>query len=227
MSSISCIIPAYNEETRIGKVLDVVIAQKNIDEIIVIDDGSSDNTKGIVTMYPGVKLIIHSKNEGKSKSISDGIIKASGSHLLFLDADLVGFNQKNLDDLIRPVITQRADMSMSLRGNTPKIWRIINLDYISGERLLPRNAFDQKSIECISKIPHFGLEVFMNEIIIIKKYRIKIVSWPNVNSPYKHSKYGWYHGTKEDVFMLRDIFNTVPLHKLFKQILCMRKSSIK
>lgn len=223
---ISCVIPAYNEEARIGAVLDIVTSCLSIDEIIVVDDCSRDKTSEVVAKYNNVKLITKTINEGKSKAIYDGINITTGECLLFIDADLVGLNVKNIADLIEPVLKGESDISISLRKNAPKIWRAIGLDYISGERLLPREMFDGE-LDKILALPKFGLEVYMNDIIIKKGYKIKVVNWPNVESPFKVSKYGWRKGIKGDFFMIFDMIRTVSSVKLLYQIIKMKKLSVK
>ncbi|MFH0876549.1 MAG: glycosyltransferase family 2 protein [archaeon] len=90
---ISCIIPAYNEENSIAKVLQAVKKVRTIDEIIVVDDGSKDNTSKIAKGL-GVKIIKHKKNRGKGAAIKTGIMSSVGDILLFLDADLQSISPK-------------------------------------------------------------------------------------------------------------------------------------
>ncbi|HEY5501219.1 MAG TPA: glycosyltransferase family 2 protein, partial [Candidatus Humimicrobiaceae bacterium] len=90
MKKVSCIIPAYNEGERIEKILNIIIGHPLIYEIIVIDDGSKDNTKEIIEKFEGITFIKHEKNQGKSISVYDGIVKATGEYILMLDADLIG-----------------------------------------------------------------------------------------------------------------------------------------
>jgi len=90
---LSIIIPVYNEEKTIIKILKKI--KKNSSnlvkyEIIVINDGSTDNTKKLLEdnkeLYD--KLLINEKNKGKGFSVKKGITNASGSHVIFQDADL-------------------------------------------------------------------------------------------------------------------------------------------
>ncbi len=89
---ISLIIPAYNEQKRIGNTLRC--AQKYFSrqeyswEIIVVDDGSIDNTQGVVSAgFPHVHLIRHEQNRGKGFAVKTGMAAANGEFLLYYDAD--------------------------------------------------------------------------------------------------------------------------------------------
>lgn len=222
MVKISCIIPTYNEEARITGVLNVISTHPLIDEVIVVDDGSKDNTRSIVSRFPNVHLIIHEKNQGKSKAIYTGIRASQGEFLLFVDADLVGLNADNITSLITPILDNVADVSISLRRNAPKMWHRVGIDYISGERVFRKETI-AKHLEDIPTLPKFGLEVFFNRWIIKGKCRIKIVPWDNVDSPYKYKKYGWYVGIREDIKMTLDILETVSIIGPIYQIIQMLK----
>ena len=139
MKKISCIIPAYNEGKRIASVLDIVIGHPLISEVIVVDDGSSDDTRDVVARYSSIKLIALEKNGGKSAAIVEGVRQAENELILFLDADLSGLSANALSSLIEPVQSGKADVSISLRHNSPLQWRLMGLDYISGERVFSKN----------------------------------------------------------------------------------------
>ncbi len=90
---LSLIIPAFNEEKRISKTIKAVsgyFQKKGFSvEIIVVDDGSTDKTADIVRSFTdlNIKLISLTKNSGKGFAIRKGIESASGSYILFTDAD--------------------------------------------------------------------------------------------------------------------------------------------
>jgi dolichyl-phosphate beta-glucosyltransferase len=92
----SIVIPAYNESTRLRATLDRVLAfirERRWDaEVLVVNDGSRDGTGEIVEQYaalhPIVRLIQNPGNRGKGYSVRNGMLHASGSILLFSDADL-------------------------------------------------------------------------------------------------------------------------------------------
>ncbi len=225
MNKVSCVIPAYNEEDRIKNVLDVIYDNPLINEIIVIDDCSSDNTKEIIKKYKNITFLLHEKNEGKSKSVYDGIKLSKGDFILLLDADLIGLTKDNILKLIEPVVDDKADISISLRSNTPLFWKIIGIDYISGERVIPRKYL-MEQIEEIPLLPGFGLEVFINSIIIKNSLKIKIVNWNNVESPYKYKKYGYIKGIKSDIKMILEIFKTVGVWGTMQQIFKMNNLKV-
>jgi glycosyltransferase involved in cell wall biosynthesis len=87
-SDVSIIIPAYNEETGLKGTLEKLVAAGYHEkyEIIVVDDGSTDNTRGIAGEYP-VRVISHTVNKGYGAALKTGIRKATGSKVVFMDSD--------------------------------------------------------------------------------------------------------------------------------------------
>lgn len=92
----SIIVPAYNERLRIGKTLEQILAHLRQEswnaEIVVVDDGSRDDTfqivSGFATANPQVRVIQNPGNQGKGYSVRNGMLNARGEVLLFTDADL-------------------------------------------------------------------------------------------------------------------------------------------
>lgn len=221
MRRLSCIIPAYNEAPRIVRVLQSVVGHPLIDEVIVVDDGSSDGTAEAAASVAGARLIRLPENRGKSWAVSVGIEAAAHDFVLLLDSDLIGLGPEALSALIAPVRDGRADVAISLRGNAPWPWRAIGLDYISGERVLPKALVGVP--EDLRALPRFGLEVYMNRRLIAEHRRIAVVRWPGVASPWKGAKRGRWEGVKADVRMLGDMFRTIAPQQAAAQILAMRR----
>ena len=211
---ISCIICALNEGPRIAAVLDVATIHPLVTEVIVVDDGSSDDTAQVVARYPAVRLISHEKNQGKSKAIATGVAAASHDLLMLLDADLKGLRLDDLTSLAAPVIERRAAVSMSLRRNSLAIFRWVGIDFVSGERVVDRRLLADV-LHDIHALPRFGIEVFMNKRIIAAQLPVAIANWREVTQSRKTEKLGWWRGVRAEWRMVFDLMDAVyPLELL-------------
>lgn len=87
MDLVSVILPAYNAESFIFDAIDSVLTQtyKNL-ELIIIDDGSTDNTASIISNYKGIRYL-HQQNSGAATARNHGISVAKGKFIAFIDAD--------------------------------------------------------------------------------------------------------------------------------------------
>ena len=91
---LSIVVPAFNESARIGssiRQIDAFMRQSPVScELIVVDDGSRDNTSEIVTQaqVQGLRLLRNNENHGKGYTVRQGVLAASGTYVLFTDADL-------------------------------------------------------------------------------------------------------------------------------------------
>jgi len=109
--TVSIVIPAFNEEKSIGHVLETVMKVNSITQIIVVDDGSTDNTSNIVSKFANVTLLKHEKNKGKGSAMKTGLKKVTNDIVLFLDADLSEINQYQVESIIKPILDGEADIT--------------------------------------------------------------------------------------------------------------------
>lgn len=223
MKTVSCVIPAYNESERIARVLEAVHRHPLVTEIIVVDDGSTDIeiTEEIVGKFDGVRLIKNHQNQGKSKNLYVGLKEITGEYIFMLDADLIGLTAADITLLMEPVLSGKVDMTLSMRKNSPWVDRKIGLDFFSGERVFHRSILDGY-IEEIPKLSRFGVETFLNSIVMEKKYSLAIIFWPDVVSPFKISKWGLSAGIAGEVKMVVDICRVMPLHRVLYMFYQMR-----
>ena len=226
MKKTTCIIPAFNEESTIRNVLKTVKKVKTIDEIIVVDDASIDNTQNIVKKFPGVRLISNKENKGKSYSVAAGIMESSGDYILMLDADLRDLRPEDIISLVSPVIEGRADVSMSIRKNAPVWMKLIKVDLMTGERVFPKSMVLPRIQEMMA-LHGYALEVFLNRIVIKNKYTINPVFLKNVYDELKTTKKGFFAGIKLFITMWRDILKTVSFWEWLYQNFALAKLVIK
>jgi glycosyltransferase involved in cell wall biosynthesis len=108
---LSVVVPVYNEEKTIAEILKRVQKVGLADEIIVVDDGSSDGTAAIIKKLSSdrsIKFIAHPKNMGKGAAVRSGIEAASGEMILVQDADLE-YYPEDYPALIKPIENGSAD----------------------------------------------------------------------------------------------------------------------
>lgn len=109
---LSVIIPIYNEQKTIQEIIRRVAATGLVDEIVVVDDGSTDGSRDILTELDGkmgCRVIYHSQNKGKGAAVRTGIEQAKGEVLLIQDADLE-YNPRDYPALLQPIEEGIADV---------------------------------------------------------------------------------------------------------------------
>ena len=216
MANVSCVIAAYNEAERIEHVLAAVEHHPLIDEIIVVNDGSTDTTEKTVQKFSTIKLINLRKNQGKTNALLTGIYATKNELVLLLDADLRHVSATNISDLVSPVIKGETDIAMSLRGNSLFFFRWLGIDFISGERVFSKKLIGDGN--AFSAAARFGFETILNKKIIAGDKRVKIVSWPKVMHARKTQKHGWLKGSALDIIMVWQIIKTTGFLGVAKQI---------
>lgn len=110
---VSAIIPAYNEADIIGKTIQAVSGISDVSEIMVADDGSTDQTAETARSAGADRVIVLPKNMGKGGALNDAWSLAKGEVLLLLDADL-GPSASEAAKLLEPVMSGRADMAIAV-----------------------------------------------------------------------------------------------------------------
>ncbi|MFG1697395.1 glycosyltransferase family 2 protein [Nonomuraea sp. NPDC049309] len=187
------IIPAADEADRIAATVKAAAALPGVDLVVVVDDGSRDQT-GRIARAAGARVVRHSRNRGKAAAMETGaeavrLLDEEGSprHLLFLDADL-GDTAQAAAPLIEPVRAGEADMTIAVfttrvklgghglvvRLSKEGIRRATGFDAtqpLNGQRCLTRAAF-----EAARPLAHgFGVETALTIDLLRKGFRVKEV----------------------------------------------------
>lgn len=190
MANVVAIIPAYNEEKALADVIGKTL--EHVDEVIVVDDGSSDKTSE-VAIEVGARVIRHSVNLGKGEALKSGF-KAIGDDSIIITIDGDGqHNPSEIPALVRPIVEDGADLvngSRYMNGpeeNTPAYRRVgqkvldIATNISAGTRVTDSQsgfrAFSSKSKNVFRfKDTGFGIESEM--LVDAAEAGLKIVEVP-------------------------------------------------
>ncbi len=112
---ITAIVPVYNEVKTIKQVIDKLVKSKHIAQIIIVNDGSTDGTKKILTKikHPKIK-ILHKDNGGKGSAVRSGLAQVKTDYVLIQDADLE-YDPADLGTLIKPIKQGKATVVFGSR----------------------------------------------------------------------------------------------------------------
>ena len=113
---LSVIVPAYNEERTIKQVLHVLLTQKEVKQVVIVDDCSTDGTSALVNNVKDKRIILirHKKNMGKGAAIRTGLDHVTGTHVLIQDADME-YDPREIPTLLDPIKAGRADVVFGSR----------------------------------------------------------------------------------------------------------------
>ncbi len=190
---VAAIIPAYNEEDRIAAVLRTLTSAAAVEEVIVVNDGSTDGTAQAAQAIPGVQVITLPRNKGKGGAMREGATRTEADVLLFFDADLVGLTPRHVQDLLAPVCSGEATMSMGIfKGG--RLWTDMAQFFapaITGQRAIRRDVFLHiPDLESVG----YGIELAINDYVHRQGLIRKDITLRGVTHPMKEEKLGWARG---------------------------------
>lgn len=212
----TCLIPFYNEGSRIFSVLDVVTQIQEISQIICIDDGSTDDTTfKILKSWPNIEVVRLPENQGKTAAIRHGLHMAVNDFILLMDADLQCVNPSEIINAIHAMQQNTIDMIILRRINAPWFVKMDRGDVLfSGERIMKRKDL----ADILQKqICGYQLEIAINNYMLENK---KEVYWApsSAYNTYKVKKLGLLLGFIKELNMFFDIIFFAGLQNYVRQI---------
>jgi glycosyltransferase involved in cell wall biosynthesis len=221
MPLLSIIIPAYNEAATVAQVVGRVEAAHLPDgfsrEIIVINDGSTDQTAEALKPFEGRHTILHTENSGKGGACRRGLALCKGDFIIIQDADLEQ-NPNDFPELLKPVLAGSADVVFGSRFmgtyksssplmavhyginrlfsfTTNVITGFHTTDVWTGYKMYSRRALDRL-------LPHLrsnGIEFELEVAVLLGKFKMRVVDVPISYVPrwYKEGKKtDWRQGAR-------------------------------
>ncbi|MCR4330672.1 MAG: glycosyltransferase family 2 protein [Patescibacteria group bacterium] len=201
---VSVIIPAHNEEKTIGQVIKSVRSHPSVEEILVVNDGSTDETVAIAKRAGATIVYSFPVNQGKAAAMHYGVNHAKNNLILFLDADIEGLTHETVTELIEAVSNGGFGMAVVLRGRgiywSNKILRIFPA--IGGERVLTKELW--------GRVPHnlikgFQIEIALNYYAKSTGARMKLIFAPTLHQTIKERKYGLWNGLLRRARMIEEM----------------------
>ena len=134
---LSVVVPCYNEQGTILTLLKRVADSPWVREIIIVDDGSTDGTRQILSGVDDdrVHVVFHEQNQGKGAALRTGFMRATSDLVIVQDADLE-YDPDEFADLLPPVLDDKADVVYGSRFLSGRPHRVLYFWHSMGNRLL-------------------------------------------------------------------------------------------
>lgn len=189
---VAAVIPAYNEAKNIGRVLAPLRECPELAEVIVVSDGSTDGT-GNLARKMGAQVIELPVNQGKGAAVLAGVNATTAEVILLLDADLIGLTPQHVKELLNPIFSQQAVMTIGYFTSGRLLTDLSQqmIPYLNGQRAVRREFFANLPALTESK---YGLEVVLSHYARINHCKVVWVALPNLSHVMKEEKVGLLRG---------------------------------
>lgn len=205
MPRVAAIVPAFNEAETLADVVSVLRGTRMIDEVLVVSDGSTDETVRI-SRSMGVKTIHLHQNYGKAMAMAIGVAHTEAPVLVFVDGDILNLSEYLLGQLIEPVVSERAAMCIGIRhrGWLIDFFHARTGPLLSGIRCLRRDVFEAVPEEYLKG---FTVETALNWACRRLGLRTTTVVLCNLRHMVKERKRGLVAGAHARLEMFRAVFS--------------------
>jgi glycosyltransferase involved in cell wall biosynthesis len=200
--TVDVVMPARDEATTVADNVRAAAACRHVREVIVVDDGSRDDTAARAERAGARVLRLPASRGSKAHAMDAGVRASDATHVLFVDADCTGLTGAHLDAVCQPVLDGRAEMSL---GTFDYGWLnrlVLVCPPLTGERIVPRWVWEAIPDR---KLDGYTVEVRINEVIAEGRHRTVARTMPGVFHRTKRDKHGRLEGVRRTVHMYRDL----------------------
>ena len=201
MKKVSAIICAFNEEKTLENVIRTASECALINEMIVVNDGSVDQTRNIIDRLKltlEIKSIHLQKNRGNGFAMATGVENASGYIIIFIDADLIDLHTGHIVQLLYPILNNEVDMVLGQPSDTLINYKINPFKSLTGQRTLRKDDF----FPVLDKVKNtrFGVETVINLYYQANGKTVKYIMLKDLQHPTKFQKANMSIAMKEFAF---------------------------
>lgn len=207
---VSVVIPALNEEETVSGIVRLLTSIEILDEIIVVCDGCTDNTAQLAR-EAGATVIELAENVGKGGAMMVGVRAASHDVVLFLDADLIGLRRESVINLVNPVLTGKADMTVGIfeKGRVATDFAQTVAPFLSGQRAVKRCLLEGMSDLDASR---FGVEIALTRFAVENNLVVEEIVLKDMTHRMKEEKLGLVKGVAARMRMYWEIAQYMTKH---------------
>ncbi|HUP48167.1 MAG TPA: glycosyltransferase family 2 protein [Thermoanaerobaculia bacterium] len=203
---ITAIIAAYNEEKTLADVLTALTGNPLIDEVIVVSDGSTDDTVRIAREF-GVTTIALRENRGKGHAMRVGVEWASHDTFFFVDGDMYNVSEAHIEALVLPVLRGECDMNIGIR-HRGRVLDFLHLKMqcgpvLSGIRVMRRCVWETVPPQYMER---FKIEAALNRFCSRAGYTQQQTVIHDLGHVTKESKRGVLNGLRSRWEMSSEVF---------------------
>lgn len=211
--SVSAIIPVFDEEKNISRLIKFLLKVTLIGEIVCVNDGSTDKSLEILKGFGNkIKIISYKNNRGKGYALAEGIKKAKGEITLFLDADLINLTEKHIQNVLSPILSgsKKAILGYGTPGKNHFFASSSIVKRVTGQRAYYRKDL----IPHLNKIAKtkYGVEIYLNSLFGEKE--TKMVPLVKLGHIWKHKKHKTPRALKQYIVMGKEIAQEIGKREL-------------
>ena len=211
--AVGIVIPAFNEAKNLRAVLDIVCAVNWFRQIVVVDDGSTDETRAIaeqIANHDARTLVLSlPENQGKAAAMLAGVRALQTDLVMFLDADLVGVLESHLRELYLPFEDNVCEMTIAVFRHggllTDASHRVA--PYLTGQRCLRKTEAEQVLMSLAGT--RYGVEIGLTAHARRQEWRVQKIIWQGVTHRMKEQKRNGMAALKSRWQMYRQIMAVV------------------